>query len=186
MKGAILQIRILSILALCIGVLMAILNIYPSWSQTAGTIHDPLLYATLFCISSLFMISSYNSDNKDKIITKIWLIGTLRLGQLYRLVSYMFGGVIVFSVNNEFWLIEYLHLIFTGLAIFWGYIGLLTYPETKLGHTWAAIGFIVGIGGFLCGFVLHLYSIAWAEVIAAIPLAVWLNITFKNKVYGKN
>lgn len=181
MKGAILQVRILTGIALGLGILMAILNLYPSWSQTAGTVHDPLLYATLFCISSVFMIASYNSANINRTITKIWLINTLTLGQLYRIVSYMFGGVIAFSVNNNFWLIEYLHLIFTGLAILWGYIGLLTYPETTKGKLWALNGFIVGVGGFLMGFVFNIYSTAWAEVIAAIPLAIWVNITFNSK-----
>ena len=182
MRGALLHTRILSGIALSLGILMAILNLYPSWSQTAGTVHDPLLYATLFCISSIFMIASYNSPNIDRVITKIWLIGTLKLGQLYRLVSYMFGGVIAFSVNNEVPFIEYLHLIFTGLAIFWGYIGLVTYPETKKGKVWALIGFIFGVVGFLGGFVLNLYSVAWAEVLAATPLAIWVNVVFdRNK-----
>jgi len=180
MKGALLHVRILSGIALSLGILMAILNLYPSWSQTAGTVHDPLLYSTLFCISSLFMIASFESGNIDREITKIWLIGSLKLGQLYKLVSYMFGGVIVFSVNNEFQLIEHLHLIFTGLAIFWGYIGLITYPETTKGKTWAIIGFVFGIGGFLGGFVLNWYSTAWSEVLAALPLAIWVNVTFKK------
>lgn len=181
MKGTLLQVRILTVVVVFLGVLMAVLNLYPSWSQTAGTIHDPLLYVTLFCISNVFMIASYNSGTKDRIITKIWLINTLKLGQLYRLVAYMFGGVIAFSVNNDFWLIEYLHLIFTSLAIFWGYIGLITYPETAKGKTWATVGFIVGIGGFLGGFLLNWYSIAWAEVIAALPLAIWVNLIFENE-----
>lgn len=40
MKGSLLHIRVLSLIALVLGILMATLNFYPSWSQTARTIHD--------------------------------------------------------------------------------------------------------------------------------------------------
>ena len=179
MRGYKLNVFVLSGIALFFGVLMAVLNIYPSWSQTAGTNHDPLLYSTLFCIASSFMIASFGHPEKKRELTKFFIVGSFSLGQCFRLTSYFFGGVIAFSVNNEFSIIETFHLIFTGLGILTGYIGLITYPETKKGHTWAFIGTCLGLGGFLVGFLTNIYSISWGEVLAAIPLAIWMNMTFK-------
>lgn len=181
MKGAKLNIRILTGIAVALGLLMAILNIYPSWSQFAGTAEDPLLYSALFCISSIFMISSFSSENRDREITKIWLINSLSLGQCYRLVAYLFGGVITFSVNSQESIVEIAHLVFTGAAILFGYVALMTYPETKKGHLWALIGTIFGVGGFLLAFLFNVYSTAWGEVLAAIPLAAFVNLTFDKK-----
>ena len=180
MRGAKLNIRILTFIALSLGLLMAILNLYPSWSQTAGTIHDPLLYTTLFCIATTFTISSFTNLDRNKEISKIKFIGSFKLGHCHRVVSYMFGGVIAFSVNSEFWLIETLHLAFTGLAIAIGYLGLMMYPTTKRGHTLSLVGTLFGCLGFLGAFLFHFYSIAWGEVLAALPLAIWVNTSFKG------
>lgn len=180
MKGARLNVTILTALALAMGLLMAILNNYPSWSQHAGTNEDPLLYATLFFIAAAFMIASFGHPDRYREITKMWVVGNFRLEHCFRLVSYFFGGVIAFSVNNEFWLIETLHLVFTGLAIATGYLGLILYPETKKGHLWAWIGFAFGIGGFIAAFVFRLWSVAWGEVLAALPLAIWMFVTYRE------
>ena len=179
MKGAKLNVRILSIVALLLGTLMAVLNLYPSWSQTAGTIHDPLLYATLVSIFGIFMISSLTLWQSEVEITKILWI-RLGLGQAFRLIAYLFAGVIIFSVNNEYWLVEYLHLIFTGSAILFGYIAMITYPKFKREKLLALVGSLFGVTGFLLGFVFDTYSVAWAEVIAATPLAIWVNYLWKN------
>jgi hypothetical protein len=181
MKGLRLNVTILTFLALVLGVLMAVLNTYPSWSQHAGTNEDPLLYATLFCIASAFMIASFGHPDKKREITKMWVIGSYRLEHCFRLVAYFFGGVIAFSVNSEIKIIETFHLAFTALAIAAGYLGLILYPETKKGHLWSWIGFAFGVGGFLLGFIFGLWSIAWAEVLAAFPLATWMFITYKKK-----
>ncbi len=182
MKGAKLNVNILTALALLLGVLMALLNLYPSWSQTAGSNHDPLLYATLFCIATSFMIASFAHPQKRMNITKMWVIGNFRLEHYFRVVSYLFGGVLAFSVNNEFEIVEILHLVFTGSAIAVGYLGLILYPTTQKGHLYSWIGFCLGVGGFLLGYVFGWYSIAWGEVIASIPLAIFMLVTWKNKI----
>jgi hypothetical protein len=73
------------------------------------------------------MISSFSSINKNIIITKIWLIGKLNLGQSFRLTAYLFGCVIAFSVNSPNDLVSAAHLVFTGLAILSGYVALMTH-----------------------------------------------------------
>ncbi len=180
MKNNIFKIKVFSTVAIVMGLVMAILGMYESWSQHAGTVHDPMLYATLFCISSAFLVSNSNHPFKEREITKIFGI-SYKLKHAHMAIALFFGGVIVFSVNNSIWWVETLHLLFTGLAIGTGYITLLIYPETKKGHTWALVGFIIGVSGFLLAYLFHIYSIAWGEVIAAFPLIVWMYITLKIK-----
>jgi len=180
MKRAILNVRILTAISLVLGLLMAVLNLYPSWSQYAGTMHDPLLYSTLVCISSLFMISGFTNPNKEVEITKIWLLGRITLGQCFIAVAYLFGTVITFSVNNPSKIIEALHLAGTGSAILFGYVAMVTYHRSKRAQLIALIGAIVGILGFVGGFVLKIYSVAWGEVVAAIPLAIFVNLTYEE------
>lgn len=170
MKGLKLNIRIGIIVAFTIGLAMALLNLYPSWSQYAGNVQDPMLYATLFTIANVFMMSSFG-DTKH-----IFQIGKMdvRFEHLSRIIAYMFAGVIVFSVNSESDLVYTLHLIFTALSIGTGYLLLLFYYDDQRGRTLAIAGTAFGIVGFLIGFIFGLYSIAWAEVIASIPLAIFL------------
>lgn len=172
MKGSRLNINILIILAVFTGVSMAVLSFAPSWSQFAGTKNDPMLYATLFCISSAFMISSFTHPDKQRYIG----FG-FRWKHFNRLTAYFFGGVIAFSVNNDTGWVETAHLVFTALAIGTGYIGLVLYPESKKGNRWSWFGFAFGILGFFAGYIFGLWSIAWGEVLAAIPLAAQMSIT---------
>jgi len=180
MKHAKLNVYILTILAVALGVVMSILNLSPSWSQSAGNPHDFLLYGCLFCISSALMIASFTHPDKLEVISKFPLIKEFRLEHSLRLTAYLFGGVIAFSVNSELAIVESLHLISTGLAIASGYLGLMTYPISKKGHTWAFIGLCFGVGGFLIGFLTSIYSIAWGEVLAALPLSIFIIITWKK------
>lgn len=180
MKGAKLYVTTLTLLALAFGFVMALFGFNESWSQNHLSPYDPFLYATLFCISMTFLITSYHHPRYDREVTKIGKY-SIRLEHLLRLVCLMFGGVIVFGVNSPFWIVETLHLAFTGLAIGIGYLMIMTYPETKRGHLWAFIGLIFGGAGFLLGFLFGFYSIALAEVIATIPFVVWMFNTWVLK-----
>lgn len=179
MKNNIFKIKAFSTLALAIGILMASVNIFaPSWSQNAGTSLDPFLYATLILISFSFLISSSAHPQSLREITKFPFNISFKLKHAHTAIALFFGGVIIFSVNNTS--VEWLHLLFTALAIGTGYVTMLIYPETINGKMWAWIGFIIGIGGFLLGFLFHTYSIAYGEVIAAIPLVIWNYVTLHD------
>jgi len=180
MKGLKLNINICLATAILLGVIMALLNIHGSWSQHHLTAYDPFLYATLCCIAFSFLMASFAHAEKFKILTKVFGI-TYRLEHCFRLTAYFFAGVIVFGVNSALLIIENLHFIFTGLGILSGYIGLLLYSKTKKERLWSYIAVVIGIGGFIVGFVLKLYSTSWAEVIAAIPLAFWMYKSLNNK-----
>lgn len=176
MKGSKLYVAILTPLALVLGLVMAVFNWNESWSQNHTSEYDPFLYATLFCISIVFMIASYEHPKWDRMV---WDIGKkIRLEHLLRLVSMLFGGVIVFGVNSPLWIVENLHLVFTGAAIFSGYVMIVTYAETKKGKIWASIGAGFGVVGFLGAFLMHWYSVATGEVLATIPFVIWIFSTW--------
>ena len=156
-----------------VGIIMAVLNI-KSWSQGADTDYEPMLYAILFAIGYAFTHSYSVHPDKDRPITKRW---TIRLKHAHITTAYAFAFVGIFSI----WSYDTLHLISTGFAIGMGYFALITYPETKEGKGWAYIGSIIGIGGFLLGFLFHTWSVAWGEVIAAIPLAIQMFYTLNYR-----
>lgn len=180
MKGARLHVAIYTTSSLLTGLLMAVLAWNESWSQNHSTEYDPFLYLTLVPILAAFLTASYKHPERLREITKVkkylfWgKSQQIRVEHLLRLTGLFFGGVIVFGVNHPNWLVETLHLAFTGLAILTGYTMMLIYPESKKGRVWSWIGFVVGGSGFLMAFLFQSYSIAWGEVIASIPLAFWM------------
>jgi hypothetical protein len=172
MKGLKLNIKICIITALVLGILMAVLNIYQSWSQHHLSDLEPLLYIVLLCISFSYLMASFEHKNELKEITKVFGM-SFRLEHAFRLNAYLFAGVIIFGVNSSIAWVEIAHFIFTGLSIILGYLTMLTYSSSKRYYLHTAIG----LGGFILGFIFGLYSTSWAEVIAAIPLALFLYTT---------
>ena len=173
MKGAKLHINVLIPLVLVTGIIAAVIGLL-SWSQGADTEFEPLLYCILFAIGYAFIHSYHIHPDKERPITRLW---TIRLKHAHITTAYAFALVGIFSI----WSYDTLHLISTGFAIGVGYFALVTYPETKEGKGWAYIGSILGIGGFLLGFLFHIWSVAWGEVIAAIPLAVQMFYTLNYR-----
>ncbi|WP_299129389.1 hypothetical protein [uncultured Winogradskyella sp.] len=142
MKGLELNIKICVTIAVILGVFMAILNLYGSWSQHHLTVYDPFLYATLCCIAFAFIMASVAHKDQDLRLTKIlWF--NYRLEHALRLTAYFFGGVIVFGVNSPLKWIEIAHFIFTGLGIISGYFSLLFWAKTKQQRFWSYAALIV-------------------------------------------
>ena len=173
MKGAKLHINVLILLVLVVGIIAAVIGLL-SWSQGADTEFEPLLYCILFSVAFAFIFSYCVHPDKERPITKKW---TIRLKHVHITMAYAFAFVGIFSI----WSYDTLHLISTGFAIGTGYFAMVTYPESRKGKIWAAIGSIVGIGGFLVGFIFHVYSVAWGEVIAAFPLAIQMFVTLNYR-----
>ncbi len=173
MKGDKLHINILILLVLVVGIIAAVIGLL-SWSQGADTEFEPLLYCILFAIGYAFTHAYGIHPEKERYITKGF---NIRLKHAHITTAYAFAFVGIFSI----WSYDTLHLISTGFAIGAGYFALMTYPETRKGKTWAWIGFIFGIGGFFLGFVLHFWSVAWGEVLAAFPLAIQMFVTLNYK-----
>lgn len=177
MKGKKLYVAVLTPLALLLGVLMALLDFNESWSQNHTTQYDPFLYMTLFCISIVFVVASYGHPDRLRKIASVFK-KEIRLEHILRLTCLLFGGVIVFGVNSPLWFVETLHLAFTGFAIASGYFMIVTFAETSRGKLWAVLGLCFGVAGFLGGFLMKWYSIAWGEVLATIPFVIWMYATW--------
>ena len=172
MKGHRLLIKILSYLAIILAFIMVTLNIFPSWSQFARTLYEPLLFATLSAISSTFLIRSFTHPEERRVLFKIGKMN-LRLGHINRLAGFLFIGVLCTPVTHPNKYIVTAHFILTGLALLATYLQLVFYYRIKVDKTkfWAAmIGTVLGIGGFLGAFVFNLYPVGLGEFIAAIPI----------------
>ena len=172
-KGLKLNIKICIITALAIGIFMAILNLYQSWSQHHLSDLEPFLYVVLLCISFTYLMASFAHPDKLREITKIGNM-SFRLEHAFRINAYLFAGIIIFGVNSSIRWVETAHLIFTGLSILLGYITMMIYVETEKAKAWTYWGISFGLGGFMLGFFFGFYSISWAEVLASIPLAIFL------------
>ena len=51
---------------------------------------------------------------------------------------------------------------------------MMIYVETEEAKAWTYWGVSFGLGGFMLGFFFDFYSVSWAEVLASIPLAIFL------------
>jgi hypothetical protein len=158
---------------------MAVINVYPSWSQFAGQSLDPFLYLTLGLITLAFYGSSFDHPKQHRHLFNLFKTLDVRFEHIARFTAFMFLGVLTFSVNSPIKAVEVLHFIFTGLGIGFGYLLLLFYFKTNRTRLWSYVGVSFGVVGFLLGFLFNIYSIAWAEVIASLPLAIFLYLTYK-------
>lgn len=156
-------------IALILAVVMTALAKAPSWSQLHTTMHEPLLYATLLSIIIAFTIKAFTGLNKAyKVIKK------LTVSHLDLVTALLFGGVLVFGVNSEVLFVKQSHLVFTGLAIAVGYLNLVLQQTEKMLKISALSGFILVLMSFPIGLLTTLYTIGEAELIASIPLAIYL------------
>jgi len=179
MHGHRLIIVVLITLTLFLTSLMVILNLHPSWSQYARSLHEPILLAALSAISSTFLIRSFTHPHKNG---KLFGLGkiTVRMEHINRYTGFFFIGVLCTPVTHPAWYIESAHLLFTGLAILTAYSQLVFFYESGLGRILAVVGTVVGIGGFLIGFLTKWYSTGMGELIAAVPIVVFVLSTNKE------
>jgi len=168
-------IEIALIAAVVTGIVAAILNKAESFSQLHDTPWDILLKMFLASVLWAFLLSLATHKEKDREITKIkWINTSVKLKHGFVWTALFFTMVLILGVNHQDKWVRDLHLVFTGLAILSGYLTMLTFPETRSGHMWANIGSVIGLVGFSLGFNFGLYTVSWAEVLASIPLAVFI------------
>ena len=179
MKGARLIIMILIALAIILGTVMVILNLYPSWSQYARSLEEPLLFATLSCISSIFLIRSFTFKERYYILFKFLRIA-IRVEHLNRITGFLFIGILLTPVTHPNGLIETLHFIFTGLAIVTALLDVIFYNKKEWAYFISALATI----GFLLAFIFNLYSIGLGELIVA--LAIAYNVWYHRKLINQN
>jgi len=176
MKGAKLIIIILTLLALALATVMVSLNIYPSWSQYARSLEEPLLIATLSAISSIFLIRSFTFRDRFKLLYNIKGV-SIRIEHLNRLTGFLFIGVLCTPVTHPVKLIQILHFTFTFVAIVSAFSEIIFYNKNLFSYIASALGFL----GFVLAFTTGIYSIGLGELIAASVIAG--NILYhRNKI----
>lgn len=162
-------------------VLITSLELYYSWSQTAGNNEDPYLYATLFPIALCFWQAGDGHSFRNRKI-----LGGIKFRHFMYATAIFFGGVIAFSVNNHslvIWglTVSDLHLVFTGLAIVTPYVGVLLANKAGQELKAAILSAVVGLGLFALGYIFNFYSTSVGELNAATPLVVSLVFTYSKK-----
>ena len=197
MKGLDLIIRIFKVFIVSIGVALAVLDYYNSWSDhVVDDRYRPVLNLILIMISLVFLFTSIKAVEKDKVLTKVFYI-PLRLGWALRVTGFLFICIIIFELNNKTVLLNLslndkisivityhvLHYVFTALSIISGYLTMLFYFDTKKERLWSYIGVTFGAILFSLGFAFHLYSVSWSEVLVSIPLLFWIRYLLKNKYH---
>ena len=184
MKSSKLITFILLPLVIILCIIMAIWSPEESASSNHMTNYDSLLFAFLLTIILSLNNLYHTAKEKDLVLTK--LVGIpfkLKHGLIYTM--WAFCGVLIFGVNSEviFWGISFyvLHLIFTGVGILLGNFLILFYAKTEKDRKLSYYQVGISLIGFSLGFIFHLYSTTWAEVIAAIPIAYTAYKINKNK-----
>ena len=178
MKGHKLRILIYTIIALAFGILMAAMNFYPSWSQHIRTAFTSLLIITIISIIRTYDTRSMTHARRDETAYRIFGM-RITFGRADRITAVLFCGVLATPVNLEvmvwgFNIMGILHSAFTGLAILSAYRTMWAYDKRFL------FWMILGLSLFAGGFIFKLYTVGWAEVGAAVPIAYYLLRTNKT------
>lgn len=171
MKGTSLIIRILIPLALGLFAWAGIMDYSNSLSGHHLSGWDPILYACLLSIYTAMFTVSMKPEAKGLVLGS-WRNIKYRAEHALRWSAAFFGGVIIFGVNSEIKAVEILHLAFTALAIIVGYTLVLLIPGSRpyrIFWRWVLLGF--GFVAFFAGFWFDLYSVTWAELLVALPIA---------------
>ncbi len=179
MKGERLIISILIKLVLGLTITMVALNLYPSWSQYARSAEEPLLLATLSFISTVFFIRASWHPEQNR---KMFNIGKMdvRMEHINRYAGFLFVGILCTPVTHPAWYIQTAHLAFTALAIGVAHSELWFYwPKGKKRNIAISVS-LLGIVGFMAGFVLKLYSTGMGELLAALPIIIHVLLTNKK------
>lgn len=158
-----------------IGIITAtFLRIAKSWSQMHMGKYDYLLYAILIPITSIFLIRSMmHPKGGDRLF---WII---RNRHLNAAVAVAFMLVAIFGVNSEIEWVAYTHLIVTGIAIGLSHTNMIAYYDEGIQLNGAIVGSCVGILGFLFAFITPFLTTGEGELIAAIPILIWVLSTTK-------
>ena len=159
--------KALASIAFVIALIMVSLNIYPSWSQHARTLEEPLLFATLLSIINCFMIRSYTAINRDNKVFK-----NITVSQLDFTTAIFFSFVLVFPVTHPDKWIEIAHFIFTALAIITAYLNMVLQQTEKMMKIASKFAFVVALALFLIGMLTNWYNVGIGEILVTVALII--------------
>lgn len=138
-------------IAFILAFIMTVLEFNPSWSQYADTYNEYLLY---LCLGSIIMAFMKRNKKLDEV------------------VAVMFVLVGAFSVNSPLKWVEITHLIVTGLAILFAYVGLILRQDDRLSSLSSYIALILAVICFTGGYFFNWYAVAISELIVSVPLLI--------------
>ena len=170
----------LSWAALSLGLLMAVLDLYNSWSEHEGEPEEPLLNGALLCIISTYLVRSFVYPHRQRML---WRFFRLRVKHLNRIAAGLFAGVLIFSVNHpcDCW-VNTLHLVFTGAGMFTALVEPVLYFPKYSTPWWGSIaGMAVAALLFILGYKFALYTVSTGEVLAAWVAVVFVTGTALSK-----
>ena len=179
MKGYKLIIKILTVTAFVLIIIMVSLNLHPSWSQYARSLHEPFLLAALSAISGMFLIRSFTHKQRNRVLFTFKKI-SVRIEHLNRYAGFFFIGVLCTPVTHPEWYIETAHLIFTPLAIGFAHLELWFYYKKGVQRWGSLFGSVIGVLGFLGGLLTNVYTIGMGELLAALPIIIHVLTTNKK------
>jgi len=176
-------------LALLFAIAMSVMNLADSWSQYDLSDHEYLLDLCFWSIAFAYIFAHLSHKDGDLEVGRIRK-KPIRLKQLFLGNALLFGLTACFGVNSPYEWVQVLHFIFTIASIAMGYVTLWVYTLTPFyldfkkievfkERAWGVFFTIIGIGGLCLGFFTDVISTAWGEVIAAVPLALFMYFTLE-------
>lgn len=161
--------KIPALIAFVLVLVMVSLNLYPSWSQYARTLEEPLLLGCLVSIIWAFISRSFKALNRN---VKVYI--NVKVKQLDMLSALFFSLVLVFPVTHSAKWIEVFHFVFTALAIIVTYINLVLQQSEKMIKLATKISFVFGFVAFMLGLFTNLYNVGIGELIVSVPILIHL------------
>ena len=157
--------KILTVIALILGFIMTVLNLYPSWSEHHSMPEEKMLTTFMLCVSFAYIIRSLKAVNRNYLAYK-----KLRVSNFDFTTAVLFGCILIFPVTTDF----NLHYIFTALAIITAYLGFALSQTEKIMKisAWSFMG--IGAVLFLGGLLLRWYTTGTAELLVSIAIAIHL------------
>ena len=131
-----------------------------SWSQNHTGDYDFLLYGTLLSITVVYLLRGLFHHRKEE---KALL--SLNRGEFDLVTALLFGLVLVFGVNSRFEWVQFLHIIFTGLAIISASVGLVSYYKEGVSLHGAIMGVCSSGALFLFAYLGNDLTTAEGEII---------------------
>lgn len=164
--------KLLGVIGFGLAIIMVALNLYPSWSQYARTLEEPLLLGCLWSISATYMLRSQRAINRNMDIIKSYSVKDLDV-----LTSVFFGLVLCTPVTHSDAWIQTAHYIFTGLAVLTAYLNLVLQQTDKAMKIATKISFGLALVIFPVGLLTDLITVGMAELAVSAALLIHIVTT---------
>jgi hypothetical protein len=158
---------------------MVTLNLYPSWSQYARSLEEPLFLITMQAMGLLFVLRALTH------ITRYWRVIGQDIQQRHMdiVTGLLFFGIVATPVTHPSVVIQVFHFIFTILAIIIIHTQIIIYCHRHEGQPWRMLsifGAAVAVAGMAMGFFTDWITLGVGELLAATAPAVYVLLREKS------